>query len=184
VFGLQWLRKAILRAGGYKAIHDEAAIFREEVEEARGHQRSAGRLDWFAFTLAFKGVFLEGMEVVFIVLTFGATQDNYPVAIVAAVVAVMVVAAVGVAVRAPLSRVPENAMKFGVGAMLTTFGMFWSAEGAGVSWPGGDGAILGLLAIVLLCSLATVAFLRRRSRQEIGGAEPTTTETVLPGGTP
>jgi uncharacterized membrane protein len=162
VFGLQWLRKAILRASGFKALHDEEAAFRKEVEEAREHGRSTEALDWYAFTLAFKGVFLEGLEVAFIVLTFGASQGNLPVAALGAAAAVVIVAAVGIAVRAPLSRVPENAMKFGVGVMLTTFGTFWSAEGAGVTWPGGDAAILGVLAFVLACSFALAALLRRR----------------------
>jgi uncharacterized membrane protein len=164
VFGLQWLRKAILRAGGLKALHDEEAAFREEVQEAREHGRSREALDWFSFTVAFKGVFLEGLEVVFIVLTIGASQGSLAPAALGAVAAVVTVATVGVAVRAPLSRVPENALKFGVGAMLTTFGIFWSAEGAGVSWPGGDVAILGVLAFVLASAVGLVALLRQRPR--------------------
>jgi uncharacterized membrane protein len=162
VFGLQWLRKAILRAGGYKELHDEDAAFRREVEEAREHARTHEAIDWYAFTLAFKGVFLEGLEVAFIVLTFGASQGNLPVAALGAAAAVVIVVGAGIAVRAPLSRVPENAMKFGVGAMLTTFGTFWAAEGAGASWPGSDAAILGVLAFVLACSFGFVALLRRR----------------------
>ena len=130
VFGLQWLRKAILRASGFKALHDENAIFARELAEAQG----AGRLeragmDWYGFTLAFKGVLLEGLEVAFIVLTFGSTQGSIPLAAVGAAAALVLVAGVGIAVRAPLSRVPENAMKFAVGLMLTTFGIFWSARG-------------------------------------------------------
>ena len=162
VFGLQWLRKAILRAAGYKPLHDEDAAFKKEVEEAREHAPTTQGTDWYAFTLAFKGVFLEGMEVAFIVITFGASQGNLPVAIVAAASAIVIVAGVGIAIRAPLSRVPENLMKFGVGVMLTTFGIFWSAEGAGVEWPGADVAILAVLAFVLLCSVGYVALLRRR----------------------
>ncbi len=170
VFGLQWLRKAILRAAGYKPLHDEDAAFKKEVEEAREHAPAAEGLDWYAFTLAFKGVFLEGMEVAFIVITFGASQGNLPVAIVAAAAAIVIVAGVGIAVRAPLSRVPENLMKFGVGAMLTTFGIFWSAEGAGVDWPGSDAAILAVLGFVLLCSIGSVAVLRRRHAMAAGAA--------------
>jgi uncharacterized membrane protein len=162
VFGLQWLRKAILRAAGYKALHDEAAAYTKEVEEAREHAPARGTMDWYAFTLAFKGVFLEGMEVAFIVLTFGASQGNLPVAVIGAVSAVVIVAGIGIAVRAPLSRVPENLMKFGVGVMLTTFGIFWSAEGAGVEWPGGDVAIVVVLAFVLCFSVGFVAILKRR----------------------
>src|SRR4051812_18548644 len=163
VFGLQWLRKAILRASGYKALHDEDEIFTRELRDAEtaAHEERAG-LDWYGFTLSFKGVFLEGLEVAFIVLTFGSTQQNIPLAAVAAAVAVVVVAATGVLVRAPLARVPENTIKFAVGVMLTTFGIFWGAEGAGASWPGGDAAILGVLAFVVLLSVALVAVLRRR----------------------
>ncbi len=162
VFGLQWLRKAILRASGYRATHDEEAAYRKEIEEAKRRARSNEPIDWYAFTLAFKGVFLEGLEVAFIVLTFGASQGNLPVAILAAAAAVVIVAGVGIAVRAPLSRVPENLMKFGVGVMLTTFGIFWSAEGAGVDWPGSDGAIVAVLVFVVACSVGLVALLRRR----------------------
>jgi uncharacterized membrane protein len=162
-FGLQWLRKAILRAGGYKALHDEDEAFARELREAEhaAREQRAG-LDWYGFTLSFKGVFLEGLEVAFIVLTFGSTQQNIPLAAVGAAAAVVVVAAAGVLARAPLARVPENTMKFAVGVMLTTFGIFWSAEGAGASWPGNDAAILGVLAFVVLLSVALVALLRRR----------------------
>ena len=170
VFGLQWLRKAILRASGYKALHDEDAIFARELREADGAAREerAG-VDWYGFTLSFKGVFLEGLEVAFIVLTFGSTQGNIPLAAVGAAIAVVLVAIVGVVARAPLARVPENTMKFAVGVMLTTFGIFWGAEGAGASWPGGDAAILGVLAFVVLVSLAMVTLLRRR-RAELAPA--------------
>jgi uncharacterized membrane protein len=163
VFGLQWLRKAILRASGFKALHDEDAIFARELREAESVPREerAG-LDWYGFTLSFKGVFLEGLEVAFIVLTFGSTQGSIPLAAVGAAAAIVLVAGAGVAARAPLARVPENTMKFAVGIMLTTFGVFWSAEGAGAHWPGGDAAILAVLAGVLLWSAFLVAVLRRR----------------------
>jgi uncharacterized membrane protein len=162
-FGLQWLRKAILRASGFKALHDEDEIFGREREDAR----RAGRdvrwgLDWYSFVLSFKGVFLEGLEVAFIVITFGSTQGNVPLAAAAALTAVVLVAVAGFVVRAPLSRVPENTMKFTVGIMLTTFGIFWGAEGAGVDWPGGDVAILGVLVFVALSSLGLVRLLRRQ----------------------
>ncbi|MGZ8715500.1 MAG: COG4280 domain-containing protein [Gaiellaceae bacterium] len=162
-FGLQWLRKAILRASGFKALHDEEAIFARELEEARaarGEQRAG--LDWYGFTLAFKGVLLEGLEVAFIVITFGSTQGRIGLAALGAGVALVLVVVVGVLVRAPLARVPENAMKFAVGAMLTTFGIFWSTEGAGAHWPGEDAALPGVLAFVVLLSLAAVTTLRRR----------------------
>ncbi|HEX5267246.1 MAG TPA: hypothetical protein VFW24_10775 [Acidimicrobiales bacterium] len=169
VFGLQWLRKAILRASGYKALHDEDAIYREELERAR-QAAGAGaprRLDGYAFTVAFKGVFLEGTEVAFIVLTFGANQHNLPLAAVAAAAALVIVGVVGVAVHAPLSRVPENTMKFAVGVMLTTFGTFWSAEGAGVHWPGSDASIIGVLAFTVAMSFALVGMLRQRQRGQM-----------------
>jgi uncharacterized membrane protein len=162
-FGLQWLRKAILRAAGFKALHDEAAIFEREAGEARaaGRIERAG-LDWYGFTLSFKGVLLEGLEVAFIVITFGGTQGNVGLAALGAGIALALVAAVGVLVRGPLTRVPENAMKFAVGAMLTTFGIFWAAEGAGANWPGDDASLPAVLAFVIVLSSAAVATLRRR----------------------
>jgi uncharacterized membrane protein len=131
IFGLQWLRKAVLRASGLKALHDEDAIYVAEVATARS--ALAGRrgmvADWYSFTLSFKGFVLEGLEVVFIALTFGANQQNIPLAAVAAPAAVLVVTVVGIAMRAPLARVPENAMKFVVGIMLTSFGIFGEPRG-------------------------------------------------------
>jgi uncharacterized membrane protein len=165
VFGLQWLRKAILRASGYKALHDEDAIFREELEQAEHAERvERAGLDWYGFTLSFKGVLLEGLEVAFIVLTFGSTQGSIPLAALGAGAAIVLVAGVGFAVRAPLARVPENTMKFAVGVMLTTFGIFWSAEGAGADWPGSDASLPGVLGFVILVSAALVALLRRQRR--------------------
>jgi len=162
-FGLQWLRKAILRASGYKPLHDEAAAFAHELEEARtaGGGRRAG-LDWYGFTLAFKGVLLEGLEVAFIVVTFGSAQGRIDLAALGAGGALVLVAIVGVLVRAPLARVPENTLKFAVGVMLTTFGIFWAAEGAGAHWPGDDASLPVVLAFVLALSASSVALLRRR----------------------
>jgi uncharacterized membrane protein len=166
IFGLQWLRKAILRASGLKALHDEAAAFASETEAAR--QAGSGRrwegIDGYSFVISFKGVFLEGLEVAFIVLTFGANQHNIPLAAAAAGLAIVAVVVAGVAARAPLTRVPENAMKFAVGVMLTSFGTFWGAEGAGASWPGGDAALLAIIPGCLVASLAMVAWLRRAPR--------------------
>jgi uncharacterized membrane protein len=169
VFGLQWLRKAVLRAAGLKALHDEQAIFAREAELARagGERGSASAsdsgsdsIDGYAFTIAFKGVLLEGLEVVFIVLTFGANQHDIGLAAAAAAVAVIVVVIAGVAVRAPLARVPENTMKFVVGVLLSSFGTFWLGEGVGAHWPGGEASLLGLVAWTAGCALALVAWLR------------------------
>jgi uncharacterized membrane protein len=168
VFGLQWLRKAILRASGYKALHDEDEIFARELADARGAGRvERAGLDWYGFVLSFKGVLLEGLEVVFIVLTFGATQGSIPLAAVGAAAALVLVAGVGVAVRAPLARVPENLMKFSVGVMLTTFGIFWSAEGAGAHWPGEDASLLGVLGFVVVVSVLLVQLLKRERLETV-----------------
>jgi uncharacterized membrane protein len=162
-FGLQWLRKAILRASGYKATHDEAAIYQKELMAAQASARvRRNGLDWYAFTLAFKGVLLEGLEVIFIVITFGATANQVGLAAIGAAAAVLLVTAVGVVVRGPLTRVPENALKYAVGLLLSSFGTFWAAEGAGVTWPASDGAILGILAVLTVVSYAYVVLLRRQ----------------------
>ena len=181
VFGLQWLRKAILRAAGLKALHDEEAAFERERAAARAAGKIGEGFDGYAFTVAFKGVLLEGLEVVFIVLTFGANQQRIGLAAVAAGVAVALVVIAGVVIRGPLARVPENVMKFSVGVMLSAYGMFWGAEGAGTSWPGGDGALLAIVPCTLLVALAMVPLLRRRHERRHGavtaaahpvGAEP------------
>ena len=162
VFGLQWLRKAILRAAGLKELHDEAGTYARQVAAAgrAGRQRRLAVPDWYGFTLSFKAVVLEGLEVAFIVVTFGANQGHIGLAVIGATAAVVLVTVTGFAIRAPLSRVPENTMKFAVGALLTAFGTFWGAEGAGVRWPGGDAAILVLLAVIVAFSVAAVAALR------------------------
>ena len=160
VFGLQWLRKAVLRASGLKALHDEEAIYAAEVALLRASGERPGH-DWYAFTVAFKGVFLEGLEVAFIVVTFGGTQRNVGLAAVGAAAALVVVLIAGIFVHAPLTRVPENTLKFGVGVMLTSFGIFWSAEGAGIAWPGADASLLGLIAFVVVLAFVLVGFLRR-----------------------
>ncbi|HYM16439.1 MAG TPA: hypothetical protein VEZ14_12860 [Dehalococcoidia bacterium] len=180
VFGVQWLRKAVLRASGYKALHDEDAIFQREAEEAALAGRTRGALDWYSFTLAFKGVFLEGLEVAFIVLTFGSTQGSIPLAAVGAAAAFVLVAGTGALVHRPLSRVPENSMKFAVGVMLTTFGTFWGVEGAGVSWPGSDLALLAILAFVLAISLGQVRMLRWLRARAAPVGEPAMAMAVEP----
>jgi len=179
VFGLQWLRKAILRATGHKSLHDEAGAYLREVAAAQAAAPSSrGRVrDWYAFTLSFKGVLLEGLEVVFIVITFGANQRNVGAAVIGAAAAVLVVTVTGILVRAPLARVPENAMKFAVGIMLTSFGIFWGAEGAGVDWPGHDAALLALVPLVALVSLGYTALLWPRPPR--GSAAPSSPEKVI-----
>ncbi|MDT4950831.1 MAG: hypothetical protein QOJ37_3426 [Pseudonocardiales bacterium] len=166
IFGLQWLRKAVLRAGGHKALHDEDALFRQQLAAAQSAAGGRRGLvpDGYGFTVSFKSVVLEGLEVVFIVLTFGANAHDVPVAAVAALIAVVVVAGAGIAVRAPLSRVPENTMKFVVGVLLCAFGTFWGAEGAGASWPGSDAAILVLVLLYAGVGLLLAAALRDRSK--------------------
>ncbi len=170
VFGLQWLRKAILRASGYKALHDEDALFRSEVAEARSPRTTVESLDWFAFTVVFKGVLLEGLEVVFIVMTIGASTGQLGVAAAAALAAVVVVGAVAAMLRHPLSRVPENQIKFAVGLLLTTFGTFWAGEGVGVQWLGEDLALLWLLVVYGLAAYQAVQVLsRKRSLAPVSG---------------
>jgi uncharacterized membrane protein len=161
VFGLQWLRKAILRASGFKALHDEDAAFAQEVAAARAAGAEGHGIDGYAFTVAFKGVLLEGLEVAFIVVTLGGNHD-LALATIAAVAALVVIVAAGAIAHRPLSRVPENTLKYAVGVMLTSFGIFWAAEGAGATWPGEDAAIPALIAVTLLSSLALVQLLRRR----------------------
>jgi uncharacterized membrane protein len=171
-FGLQWLRKAILRSSGYKPLRDEASAFQRERDQAGAAARGAARVDWYSFTVAFKGVLLEGLEVVFIVVTFGSTQGRLGLAAAAAAAAVVLVVGVGALVRGPLERVPENSLKFVVGLLLTSFGIFWGGEGAGVAWPGSDLAILGIVAFLGLVSfLATRRLRRRRIAARPVGAE-------------
>jgi uncharacterized membrane protein len=161
-FGLQWLRKAVLRAAGLKALRDEAAAYAAQTKAAMGAgERAVAGIDAYAFVVAFKGVLLEGLEVAVIVLTFGASQHRIGLAAAAACAAIAVVALAGIAARAPLAQVPENTMKFAVGVMLTSFGTFWGAQGAGARWPGGDAALLVIIPAMLASPLAMVLWLRR-----------------------
>lgn len=181
VFGLQWLRKAILRASGYKALHDEDAIYATQLaaaQEASAQQRGIVT-DWYAFTLSFKGVVLEGLEVAFIALTFGSNTHNVPLAAAAAVAAVVVVTLAGVAVRAPLARVPENTLKFIVGTMLAAFGTFWGAEGAGATWPGADAALLVLVPAIAALALGITALLRRMRTTDTASSTATLVDSEL-----
>jgi uncharacterized membrane protein len=171
IFGLQWLRKAILRAAGLQSLHDEEEAFAAEraaALQAVPDERMG--LDWFAFVVSFKAVLLEGLEVVFIVITFGVNADSVPLASAGAAAAGALVLVAGAVVHRPLARVPENTIKFAVGLLLSTFGTFWAVEGLGVvaqgsaslEWPGGDAAILGLLAVWSAVSYLAVTTLRRR----------------------
>ncbi len=171
VFGLTWLRKAILRASGIKAMHDEEKIFQEELAAARAAAKDTrhGVADWYAFTLSYKGVLLEGLEVVFIVLTFGTIAHKVTLASIAALIAVAIVCAAGFALRAPLAKVPENTLKFSVGILLTSFGIFWGAEGsAGIAarWPGDNWAVLAIILCVGAFALVTVETLKVIHRKE------------------
>jgi uncharacterized membrane protein len=167
LFGLRWLRKAILRAANIIALHDEAAAFAAETAalgRARSHR--GRRVDWVAATAAFKAVVLEGLEVVFIVIAVGAGRGLLLPASVGAVAACGLVLAIGLAVHRPLARVPENALKFAVGIMLTAFGVFWTGEGLGIDWPGGDLVILAFIATFLVVGLLSVPAARVIASEE------------------
>lgn len=138
IFGLQWARKAILRSSGMKAMRDEGRLFEEELAELEAIPVASGAIDWAGFVVSFKGVFLEGLEVAFIVLTFGANSGRFAPAVVGAGLAVVLVCIVGAIVHRPLTRVPENSIKFVVGVMLVAFGSFWGGEGVGIDWTLGD----------------------------------------------
>lgn len=162
IFGLQWLRKAILRATGFKGLHDETAIYQREVNElSQAPGALKGRRDPVAFTISFKGVFLEGMEVVIIVISFGVPAHLLGYSAAAAGAAILVIAAIGAMTAKPLSRMPENYMKLGVGMILTTFGAFWMGEGAGIEWPTGDLFILVLVGVFAIASFGLIAYLKR-----------------------
>jgi uncharacterized membrane protein len=162
LFGMRWLRKAILRAAGVIALHDEAIAFATETEELRDQaRRQEARLDWLAGLASFKAVVLEGLEVVFIVIAIGAGRGLLGAASLGALAACLVVVAVGFVIHRPLERVPENMLKFAVGVMLSAFGVFWTGEGLGVPWPGQDFAILAFAALFLMAALAAVAIIRR-----------------------
>lgn len=162
VLGLSWLRKAILRASGHKELHDEDAIFSETRATLGGTAATGSGRDGLGFVVAFKGVLLEGLEVVLIVVSLGASQHRLGVAAAAAAAAMVLVAGVGLIVARQLSEVPENTIKTVVGIMLTSFGLFWLGEGAGVRWPGSDLAILGLIGIFAGVTVATVRWLKER----------------------
>jgi uncharacterized membrane protein len=161
MFGLRWLRKAILRTIGVIALHDEDAAFQRETRELTAAERRQARgLDWIAGVTAFKAVLLEGIEVVFIVIAVGAARGLLGLASVGALAACVLVTVIGAAIHRPLARVPENALKFAVGVMLSAFGLFWTGESLGVDWPGGDAAILAFAALFLGVAAVLVVLLK------------------------
>jgi uncharacterized membrane protein len=166
VFGLKWLRKAILRFSGLKSMRDEASEFANETQRLRDASAD-GERDWFGLSTAFNGVFLEGTEVVFIVLGFGAAGSQMPAATIGAAAAAVIVIALGVAVHRPLVQVPENLVKFVVGIMLTTFGTIWTGEGLGVHWWHGDASIAVIIVANLLLSAALITWLRSQASHQV-----------------
>jgi Ca2+/H+ antiporter, TMEM165/GDT1 family len=168
LFGLRWLRKAILRAAGIIALHDEEAAFAREMDklseghEWEAHEFDAIGLDWMAGLTAFKTVLMEGIEVAFIVIAVGAGRGLLGLASAGALAACLLVAGVGAAIHRPLARVPENALKFAVGVMLSAFGLFWTGESLGVDWPGGDAIVLGFVALFLAVAFGLIALLKSR----------------------
>ena len=178
IFGLQWLRKAVLRSSGYKALHDEDEEYAEQTEAARQAARTTyAGVDLFGFMVSFKGVFLEGVEVVFIVVTFGLSADALEMAVGGAVVAGALVLTLGVVFRRPLAAIPENTLKCGVGVLLAAFGTYWAIEGTGyvrdggesLSWPGDKLALLGLVALWFLLSRLVIVQLTRLRTSERAG---------------
>jgi uncharacterized membrane protein len=161
IFGMQWLRKAILRSSGLKAKHDEDEIYRSKVAELQALDATVGR-DRVAFVVAFKGTFLEGLEVVIIVLTLGTSAHRLGLAVIVAAIAVVVVGAAGVIVARQLSRVPENAMKMSVGVLLVTYGTFWTGEGLKIKWPDNDVTLLFFVLLYALVTWLLVAVMRRQ----------------------
>jgi Ca2+/H+ antiporter, TMEM165/GDT1 family len=168
VFGLQWLRKALLRAAGLKAKRDEDAVYAEQVAALSGSAPSSSGRDSTAFAVAFKGVFLEGLEVAVIVLTLGAADHRLAVAAAGAGAAIVLVGIAGAIVSRQLSNVPENAMKMAVGLMLVSFGTFWSGEGVGVHWPGTELALPVLIGVYAVVAWATVSVLGRTRQASVG----------------
>jgi Ca2+/H+ antiporter, TMEM165/GDT1 family len=168
LFGMRWLRKAILRAAGIIPLHDEAIVYATETAQLREQERlHKARLDWLAALASFKAVVLEGLEVVFIVIAVGAGRGLVIPASIGAIAACVLVAGIGLAVHHPLARVPENTLKFAVGVMLSAFGVFWIGEGLGVPWPGEDIAIIVFAALFLLVALLAVAVTRRRPTEAL-----------------
>jgi uncharacterized membrane protein len=168
LFGMRWLRKAILRAAGLISLHDETMIFAAETAELREQaRRNEAKLDWLAGLASFKAVVLEGLEVVFIVIAVGAGRGQLIPASLGALAACTLVAIVGLGAHRPLALVPENTLKFAVGVMLSAFGVFWTGEGLGVPWPGEDLAIVTFAALFLVAALAAVALAHRADSEAV-----------------
>lgn len=165
IFGMQWLRKAVLRSSGLKAKHDEDAIYEETVAELRASGQTVGR-DRVAFVMAFKGVFLEGLEVVVTVLTLGTSAHRLGLAATTAAIALVIVAISGIVVSKQLSSVPENAMKMSVGILLVSYGTFWAGEGLKVSWPGNDAFLAFLVVLYTLVTWGLVALAKFEASQK------------------
>jgi uncharacterized membrane protein len=162
LFGMRWLRKAVLRSAGIIALHDEQAAFAEETAYLRDEAlRHKNTMAWIAGLTAFKAIVLEGLEVVFVVIAIGAGRGQLWAASLGALAACGIVLVVGLLVHKPLSRVPENALKFAVGVMLSAFGVFWTGEGLGISWPGQDLAIVVFGVLFLTVALSLAMMLRR-----------------------
>ena len=161
LFGLRWLRKAVLRFAGIVAIHDEEEIYKREIASLRAEGLRKGDFDWVGFLVAFKAVLLEGTEVAFIVIAFGAAGGTaLTAAVLGAFAAGVLVVAVAIALRTPLTMVPENWLKFGVGAMLSSFGVFWFSEALGMEWPGDALSIPVLVLAFLAASWVAIRMLR------------------------
>lgn len=170
LFGMRWLSKAVLRAAGVIRLHDEQAAFASETAQLRSLRAEPIRtLDPLAVATAFKAVLLEGIEVVFIVIAVGAAGNTLIPASIGAALAGMLVIGLGMALQKPLARIPENTLKFAVGILITTFGIFWVGEGLGLIWPGEDLAIVMLAATLLIVSVAAV-YLARARLDSTGGA--------------
>ncbi len=167
LFGMGWLRKAMLRAAGVLALHDEAAAFAKEAEGLSGQSGTPQALRWIAGIAAFKAVLLEGLEVAFIVIAIGAGRGLLWEAALGALAACVLVLGIGVLVHKPLSKVPENTLKFGVGVILSAFGVFWTGEGMGIDWPGADLFLLLIGAVFLLAALAGVRLVRASSERRM-----------------
>ncbi|HEU5229631.1 MAG TPA: hypothetical protein VFU49_17570 [Ktedonobacteraceae bacterium] len=180
LFGLKWLKKAVLRYSGFKALHDEEAIFEETMAELRARGESASpQIHPFGVALSYKAVLLEGLEVAFIVITFGSSAATTACtqscginsAAIGATIAGLLVIFAGAAIRAPLTKVPENTLKFVVGVMLTTFGTFWAGEGLGVVWPFADVSLIGLAALYLVACFVLITWLKQRKQQRLAYAQ-------------